>query len=95
MSLPGILEEIQTTDAETGGGNSWIVTVYDNPNNTYDEVMFILMKATQCNEEEAYIETWEIDHLGKSVVHHASREECEKVASIIATIGIRVEVQSE
>ena len=41
--------------------------------------------------DEAYMETWEIDHLGKSVVHRASEAECQRAAEIIATIGIRVE----
>jgi hypothetical protein len=45
--------------------------------------------------EEAEIETWEIDHLGKSNVHFADKEECEGVAQIIRQIGIQVEVKSE
>ena len=48
-----------------------------------------------CTEEEAYIETWEVDNLGKSVVHHGSHEECDRAAGIIRTIGIRVEVVEE
>ena len=55
----------------------------------------ILMIATHCDEEEAYIETWEVDHLGKSVVHNAGKEECEDVAHIIRQIGIKVEVIAE
>jgi ATP-dependent Clp protease adaptor protein ClpS len=74
---------------------SWIVVVYNNEQNTYDEVMMILMIATHCNEEEAFIETWEVDHLGKSVVHNAGKEECEDVAQIIRQIGIKVEVIAE
>ena len=46
-------------------------------------------------EQEAEIETWEVDHLGKSVVHIADKEECETVARIIRQIGIEVEVKSE
>ncbi len=75
--------------------DSHIVIVYDNDKNTYQEVILILRKATGCSYEEAAIETWEIDHLGKSVVHHGSQEECERAASIIRTIGIRVEVVEE
>jgi ATP-dependent Clp protease adapter protein ClpS len=84
------VDQINSTQSE-----SWIVIVYNNEHNTYDEVMMILMVATHCNEEEAYIETWEIDHLGKSVVHVAGQEECETVASVIRQIGIQVEVISE
>ena len=53
------------------------------------------MVATHCSVEEAEIETWEIDHLGKSNVHFADKEECEQVAKIIRQIGIQVEVKSE
>ena len=74
---------------------SWLVIVYNNEVNTYDEVMFILMVATHCSVEEAEIETWEIDHLGKSNVHFADKEECEQVARVIRQIGIQVEVKSE
>ncbi|MEQ1821868.1 MAG: ATP-dependent Clp protease adaptor ClpS [Fimbriimonadaceae bacterium] len=73
----------------------WIVTVYNNDHNTYDQVIGILMLATQCDYEEAAIETWEVDHLGKSVVHVADEAECHQVAKIIGTIGIRVEVSQE
>ena len=84
------LEDLFKTDYE-----SWIVVVYDNNHNSFDEVIHILMVATACTLEEASIETWEIDHLGKSVVHHGGREECERVADIIRTIGVRVEVVEE
>ena len=75
--------------------DGFVVIVYDNDANTFEQVTMILQKATGCSLEEASIETWEVHHLGKSVVHHASRPECERVAGIVRTIGIRVEVVSE
>jgi len=77
------------------GHDEYVVIVYDNPVNTYAEVIQILQAATGCSRREAEIETWEIDHLGQSVVHHGSEEECERAASIIRTIGIQVEVRPE
>jgi hypothetical protein len=76
-------------------GPAWIVTVYDNDVNTYEEVMTVLMLATCCTAEEAYIEAWEIDHYGHCVVHRADEEECKGVAEVVATIGIRVEATPE
>lgn len=84
------IEEEQ--DSSNVGGSGWVVVVYNNEVNTWDQVVGILMKATACTEEEADIETWEIDRLGKSVVHHGGEEMCQKAASIIRTIGIQVEV---
>lgn len=96
MSSPAILDAPDAEIAESkSGGGQWIVTVFDNDKNTYEEVIHILMVATGCDVDEAYMETWEIDHLGKSVVHHAGEKECREVADVIASIGIRVEVSEE
>lgn len=91
MALPGVLEDVvdESKEKEDFG---WLVTVFDNDHNTYEEVMMILMAATGCCAQEAYIETWEIDKLGKSVVHHSTEDDCRMAASIISEIGIEVEV---
>jgi ATP-dependent Clp protease adapter protein ClpS len=80
---------------DTMGGHGWIVTVFDNDHNTADQVVGILLVATSCSIEEAEMETWEIHHLGRSVVHHGRKEECETAADIIREIGIRVTVTEE
>ena len=86
---------LEDEPTDRGGAEGWIVIVYDNDKNTWDQVVNILIRATACTAEEAHIETWEVDNLGKSVVHHGSQEECERAAGIIRTIGIRVEVVEE
>lgn len=93
-SLPAVLpnSDIIPVGREDRG---WKVTVFNNETNTYVEVMTILMLATGCDEEEAYIETWEVDHYGQCVVHRASQAECEQVRKVISTIGIGVEAEPE
>jgi ATP-dependent Clp protease adaptor protein ClpS len=88
------LPDLREQGPGTGDGE-YVVIVFNNDYNTYDEVMDILMKATACTAEEAAMETWEVDHLGKSTVHHSGQDECERVASVIRTIGIKVEVRQE
>jgi hypothetical protein len=95
LSAPGILERPLEEFQGPGTGGGFVVTVYNNEHNTYDEVMVVLMLATQCDADEAYMETWEIDHLGSSVVHRACEQDCLNVAEIISTIGIRVEVSED
>jgi ATP-dependent Clp protease adapter protein ClpS len=73
----------------------WIVTVFDNNHNSFEEVIMILLIATQCSMKEAEIETWEVHNLGRSVVHHGSREECERAAAVISQIKIAVKVSKE
>jgi len=72
--------------------NEFGVIVFDNDHNTVPEVIAILMKATGCPLPEAEMETWEIHHQGRSLVHHGDRAECERVANVIETIGIKVSV---
>lgn len=95
LTSPGSLESPELQHTEETGFAHWIVTVYNNETNTYEEVITVLMLATGCNYDEAYMEAWEIDHLGKSVVHWADEEECTAVASVVRRIGIRVEVTEE
>jgi len=92
LERPTMLPDLSDAE-ETERTGEHLVIVFNNDYNTFDEVIHILQKATGCSREEAEMETWEIDALGKSVVHHADREECERVAAIIATIGIRVAVE--
>ena len=84
---PELLDDAGDTEGE------WLVVVFDNDHNTFDEVIGILQQATGCSLEEARMETWEVHHLGRSIVHHADRPECERVAAVIRTIGIRVTVE--
>ena len=72
----------------------FIVIVFNNATNTFDEVISILQKATGCSLEEAEMETWEVHNTGRSVVHHGDRAECERAAAVIASIGIKVAVEA-
>jgi hypothetical protein len=95
-TFPGTLDrpELENSPTTGEGGDLWVVTVFNNEHNTYEEVIHILIVATRCGLDEAEIETWEVDHLGKSVVHHADKNECEQVAAVIAQIGIEVRVSA-
>jgi ATP-dependent Clp protease adapter protein ClpS len=73
----------------------WMVVMFNNDDNTMDEVVEILMEATRCDVEEAAMEMWEAHTFGKAPVHFGSKEECAKVAEVISSIGIKVEVTLE
>jgi hypothetical protein len=96
MAGPATIEAPQIIERPSEKAEKdWIVTVFNNDYNTYEEVIAILILATACTFDEAYMEAWEIDHLGRSVVHHGKEFDCQKVADIIGKIGIRVEVSRE
>ena len=90
-----VLPDNENLDSNRSNSEGWIVIAYDNDFNSWVEVVTILCRATSCTEAEANIETWEVHNLGKSVVHHGSQEECQRVANTIRTIGMRVEVTEE
>lgn len=90
-----LLPDVREEGPSTGGDDGFIVIVFNNDRNTFEEVESILQQATGCSQQEAQIETWEVHNLGKSVVHHGGQEECDRAAGIIRTIGIRVEVRAE
>lgn len=92
---PGTIERPEVESTPGGSTDSgWRVVVFDNDFNTVDEVVMILMIATECPQDEACMETWEVHHLGKSIVHYSGEKECRRVAEVISTIGIRVEVSA-
>ena len=86
--------EPEVLDSSIATGR-WMVTIFNNETNTFEEVIEILILATGCGSEEAYMETWEAHHYGKAHVHFSRRGECEVTAAMIGTIGIRTVVQPE
>lgn len=77
------------------GTGRWMTVIYNNDVNSVDEVVAAIMAATNCDLQEAAIETWEAHHMGKAPVHFATYEECDKAADIIGRIGVRTEVVKE
>ncbi len=72
-----------------------MTTIFNNDSTPYGDVIRILMEATNCDREEAHIETWEAHHYGKAAVHFANRDRCEEVARIIESIGVLTSVTLE
>jgi ATP-dependent Clp protease adaptor protein ClpS len=92
MSRPFVEPEIIEKGQVAG---RWMVVIHNNDYNSFDEVVDVLMRATGCSGEEAAIETWEAHTYGKAPVHFSGRDECEIVAAMISSIGVRTEVRPE
>lgn len=87
-----VLPEIVESPVGTG---RWMVLVYDNDTTPFEDVVSIIMRATGCSANEAFIETWEAQSFGKAPCHFAERTECEVVAAMISSIGVRTQVRRE
>ncbi|MBS1717811.1 MAG: ATP-dependent Clp protease adaptor ClpS [Armatimonadetes bacterium] len=92
MSTTWLEPEVIATPKTSG---RYMVTIFNNDDNSIEEVVGILMEATRCSQQEAAMETWEAHHFGKAPVHFASRQECEKIALKISTIGVATSVDPE
>lgn len=92
MSQTTIQPELDDVVTHDGG---WVVVIFNNDTNTFDEVIRALMEATGCDMQEAIDETIEAHITGQAVVHHASQQECLEVAAVIKLIGVRTEVWPE
>ncbi len=92
MTRPFVEPEIIEVGKTTG---RWMVVIYNNDFNTFDEVVEVIMRSTGCGSDEALIEAWEAHTFGKAPVHFSGRDECEIVAVMISSIGVRTEVRPE
>ena len=72
------------------------VIVHDNPHNTFDQVIGILMKAVpNLTLGDAIEHTYEIHESGSTVPFCGALDEAERIAVTIRTIGIKVTVEPD
>jgi ATP-dependent Clp protease adapter protein ClpS len=81
-------------DTGTGSGR-WMVVLYNNDYNTFEQVIEILMRSTGCGLEEAAIEAWEAHTFGRASVHFSTKTECEIVGVMISSVGLKTEISRE
>ncbi len=96
-TLGPAVSEPQIDDLSSIGSQQdrWGLIIFNNSYTTFDEVIFGLMRATQCDAKEAAIEVWEAHTHGWAWVHFSSREECERAGQVMEAIGVRTEVRRE
>ncbi|RYG35847.1 hypothetical protein EON81_11505 [bacterium] len=87
--------EPEVLGPESGDRGRWMTLIHNNESNSVDEVMMILILATGCDEDEAFMEMWEAHTFGKAACHFGSQEECQEVAEVISRIGVQTEVVPE
>jgi len=87
-----VYEEDQetTTDSKL----SFKVILYNDDWHSFDEVIVQLIKAIQCNVEQARAFAFEVHVKGLSMVYHGSLQKCLKVSSILEEIELHTQVVS-
>jgi ATP-dependent Clp protease adaptor protein ClpS len=70
------------------------VILYNDDWHSFDEVIVQLIKAIQCNVEQARAFAFEVHVKGLSMVYHGSLQKCLKVSSILEEIELHTQVVS-
>jgi len=90
LDIPGFHELDDVRDGADIQG-PWIVILYNCDCHTFDDVISILQKATGCSQEKGLAIAIEVHTRGRAICFSGSREECDRVASIIASVRLQVE----
>lgn len=85
--VPETVEEV-----EAAVGPPWITVLHNCNCHTFEEVVRQLMKAVACSEAQGWEIAWRVHNNGKAVVKVGSEQECARVASVLAEIGLVVTV---
>ncbi len=68
------------------------VLLFNDDWHTFDEVIFQLMKATNCTVERARDLAFEVHVQGKSVVYTGLMMECLRVSSVLEEIALTTQI---
>ncbi|MDX1934632.1 MAG: ATP-dependent Clp protease adaptor ClpS [Capsulimonadales bacterium] len=90
LGLPGF-DEIEDIRHGADIDGPWIVILYNDDWHTFDDVIMILQKATGCSLEKGAAIAWEVHTRGRAICFSGTKEECDRVAAIIASIRLQVE----
>jgi hypothetical protein len=90
LGLPGF-DEMEDIRLGADIDGPWIVILYNDDWHTFEDVEMILQKATGCSLEQANAIAWKVHTQGRAICFSGSKEECDRVAAIIATIRLQVE----
>jgi ATP-dependent Clp protease adapter protein ClpS len=82
----------QETEAETTVEPPWIAILWNCDCHTFEQVARQLMKAIGCSYDDGMAIAGRVHNDGKAVVRVGAKTECERVARILAEIGLRVTV---
>lgn len=77
---------------ETAVPPPWITILWNCDCHTFDQVAAQLVKAIACSYDDGMAIAWRVHNDGKAVVRVGPRLECERVAQILAEVGLRVGV---
>ncbi len=82
----------ETVDETTALPPPWITFLWNCDCHTFEQVASQLVKAIGCSYDEGMQIAWRVHTEGKAAVRVGPRPECERVARVLAEIGLVVTV---
>ncbi|OHA17503.1 MAG: hypothetical protein A3H57_00610 [Candidatus Taylorbacteria bacterium RIFCSPLOWO2_02_FULL_43_11] len=70
----------------------WRTVLFDCNCHLLESVVDLLVKAINCSIDKAYLFARTAESLGSVAVFYGSKSQCEKVADILGSTGLKVEV---
>ena len=83
--------ETDVTDGTDVGLESRVI-LFNDDWHTFDEVIYQLIKATQCSFDKARGHAFEVHVKGKSIVFNGPMNRCLKVSSILEEIALTTQI---
>ncbi len=93
-SQGGVLT-IPRIDEPGSGSGDFRVILYNDEVHNADEVVEQVMKATECDVDEAIRIVVEVDRKGRGICFRGEREKCHKVAKVLREIRLQCEVDCD
>ena len=81
-------------DEEITVGLECRVVLFNDDWHTFDEVIFQLIKAINCNYEKARAHAFEVHVKGRSIVFNGQMKDCLKVSSVLEEIALTTQIIS-
>jgi ATP-dependent Clp protease adapter protein ClpS len=76
-----------------GSDNPWAVILFNDEDHTFDDVAGQLQKAIGCSRDEGYAFAHTVDTEGQATVYKGDLDACERIASVLEEIQLKVKLE--
>ena len=92
-TAPPQTETIQREETEERVQSPWRVILFNDEIHTFDEVIYQVIKATGCSEEQASRHAWTVHTRGKDCVYVGEFDECFRVQGVLREIQLVTQIE--
>ncbi len=93
MAGPQILTKEEILEQGVDTALPGTVILHNDDYNTFEDVIFQIMKAVHCTRQKAEHHTHEVHYKGQSKVYHGPLEECLTVSTVLEEIQLTTTIE--